>query len=84
MDRSSAIDLECRELVELVTDYLEGGLPAAERERFEAHLADCEGCRRYVEQMRTTIGLTRRVVERRARPETAALLEAFRGYRRGA
>jgi anti-sigma factor RsiW len=37
-------DLRCRELVELVTDYLEGALAPAERARFEAHVADCPGC----------------------------------------
>jgi anti-sigma factor RsiW len=82
MERSGATDLECRELVELVTDYLEDRLPAVERERFEAHLSECEGCRRYVEQMRTTIGLARRAAELQERPETAALLEAFRAYKR--
>ena len=77
-------ELTCRELVELVTDYLEDELPGAARARFEAHLAECEGCRRYVEQMRTTIGLTRRAAELEARPDMAALLEAFRGYKRDA
>ncbi len=48
-------ELTCRELVALVTDYLEGTLPAAERARFEAHLANCPYCRIYLEQMRQTI-----------------------------
>ena len=82
MERSGAPELECRELVELVTEYLEDALPVPERERFEAHLAECEGCRRYVEQMRTAIGLTRRAADIQERPELAGLLEAFRGYKR--
>jgi RNA polymerase sigma-70 factor, ECF subfamily len=47
--------LSCRELVELVTDYLEGRLPEAERRRFEEHLGGCDGCTAYVEQFRRTI-----------------------------
>jgi anti-sigma factor RsiW len=75
-------DLPCRELAELVTDYLEGALSTAERARFEAHLAACEGCKRYLEQIRTTVDLTRRSRALEQRPEMAALLEAFRDYRR--
>lgn len=82
MERDAATELECRELVELVTDYLEDALPERERERFEAHLAECEGCRRYVEQMRTTIGLSERAAALQGRPDFGALLEAFRGHRR--
>ena len=48
-------DLTCRELVELVTDYLEGALSLAERHRFEGHLGTCRVCPRYVEQLRTTV-----------------------------
>jgi len=75
-------DLTCRELVELVTDYLDDALPAPERKRFEAHLAACEGCDRYVEQIRTTVALTRRTAALEDRPEVAALLGAFRDFRR--
>ena len=81
MDRSEPTDLTCRELVELVTDYLEDALPPVERVRFEAHLAACEGCDRYVEQIRATVDLTRRTRFLEQRPEITALLEAFRGYR---
>ncbi|HTU78326.1 MAG TPA: zf-HC2 domain-containing protein [Solirubrobacteraceae bacterium] len=51
-------ELACQEMVELVTDYLEGELTRAERRRFEAHLAGCENCTEYLEQMRVTIRLT--------------------------
>lgn len=47
-------DLTCRELVELVTDYLDGALPDDVRARFEEHLALCAGCQTYLDQMRRT------------------------------
>lgn len=53
--------LVCQEVVELVTDYLEGSLSRAERRRFEAHLADCPHCTEYLAQMRATIRLTGRL-----------------------
>jgi anti-sigma factor RsiW len=53
--------LVCREVVEMVTDYLEGALPRAERRRFEAHLTDCPHCTEYLAQMRATIRLTGRL-----------------------
>ena len=80
----SATALSCQELVELVTDYVEDALPATERERFESHIAGCEHCTAYLEQMRVTISLTGRL---RAEEVPAAslepLLEAFRGWRGG-
>ena len=51
----------CQEMVEMITDYLEGALPRAQRRSFEAHLAGCEHCTEYLEQMRTTIRLTGRL-----------------------
>ena len=48
-------ELTCKEFVEWVTDYLEDKLPAEDRQRFEAHLAQCSACPNYMEQMRTTI-----------------------------
>lgn len=47
--------MTCQEVVELVTDYLEAALPEAEASVFEQHLLLCEGCLRYVEQIRTTV-----------------------------
>ena len=75
----SPVDLPCHELVEIVTEYLDGTLPASERLRFEQHLVICPGCTTYVEQMRTTIRLTGRL---RERDVPAALLEAFRDWKR--
>jgi anti-sigma factor RsiW len=54
-------DLVCMQVVELVTDYLEGALSRGERRRFESHLAGCEHCTEYIEQMRATIRLTGRL-----------------------
>jgi anti-sigma factor RsiW len=48
-------EMTCRELVELVTDYLEGMLPESDRRRFDEHLRTCPGCTTYLDQMRTTI-----------------------------
>jgi anti-sigma factor RsiW len=48
----------CQEMVELVTDYLEGSLSWRDRRRFEAHLVGCDHCTEFLLQMRTTIALT--------------------------
>ncbi len=75
--------LTCKELVEIVTDYLEDALPASERMRFEAHLAECDGCETYFEQMRETIRLTGVLREEQIEPEARdVLLEVFREWRR--
>ena len=65
-----------------MTDYLEGALAPAERARFEEHLAECEGCRAYLDQMRATIRLTHETEQLEQRPEVAALLAAFRDFHR--
>jgi len=76
-----AEDFTCAELVELVTDYLEGALTGGERERFEEHLTICEGCGNILCQMRTTIALTGRLRVDDLSPEvTADLVQAFRGW----
>ena len=73
--------LSCRELVELVTEYLEGTLTSRDSARFETHLASCEGCIAYLEQMRLTL---RAVGHLRHEPIPAEtherLLDAFRGW----
>ncbi len=75
--------LTCRELVELVTDYLEGALAEGERARFEDHLAGCGGCTIYLAQMRRTLTLIGRLTEASVSAEAQeALLEAFRDWRR--
>jgi predicted anti-sigma-YlaC factor YlaD len=49
--------MQCSELVQLVTDYLEGALPSRKRQNFEEHLAGCAGCRAYVEQTRQAVNM---------------------------
>ena len=74
--------LVCREFVELVTAYLEGTLPEGERARMDAHLAECEGCSAYLEDMRRLVGTLRETPE--PPPDEAtreALLRAFRELR---
>jgi anti-sigma factor RsiW len=74
--------LNCRELVELVTAYLEGELSFGERKRFDAHLSGCDGCTMYVEQMRRTIELTGTLrVDDVSREAEGALLRAFRDWK---
>jgi anti-sigma factor RsiW len=75
--------LSCQELVELVTDYLEGALSPAELQRFERHTAGCVDCTRYLEQLRVTIRLTGALTPDDLAPEVErALLDAFREWRR--
>ena len=49
--------MTCQELVELVTDYLEGRLSPADLERFEEHLELCEYCVTYIEQIRASVAV---------------------------
>lgn len=72
-------DLPCRDLVEMVTDYLEGVLDSASTARVRAHLAGCPACADYVEQMRTTAGLAGRLRDDELPPQLRdGLLAAFR------
>jgi anti-sigma factor RsiW len=74
--------LSCQELTELVTDYLEGALPPAEKARFEEHLAECGNCEIYLEQIRSTIRLTGTLAPHELSLEAEdALLHAFRGWK---
>ena len=78
-------DLTCRELVELVTDYLEGALPPRDRLRFEQHLRACGNCTQYVAQFRETLRLTGTLGTDDVPREAAdALLAQFAAWKRGA
>jgi anti-sigma factor RsiW len=78
-------ELTCRDLVELVTDYLEGSLSHRDRARFDQHLAGCTNCTEYAKQFRETIRLTGTVRESDVSPEAkAALLTHFQSWKRGA
>jgi hypothetical protein len=76
-------ELTCKELVEVVTDYLEGSMPAERRLLFEEHLAFCEGCQTYLEQLQETIRLAGTLVEDDLGSEARdALLGVFRDWKR--
>jgi anti-sigma factor RsiW len=81
---SESIEMRCQDLVEVITDYLEGALSPPERLRFEEHLAVCEDCRNYVEQMRATIRLAG-ALKTDSIPDGVReqLLTAFRDWKRG-
>lgn len=82
---TASTDLTCKQLVELVTDYLEEKLPTAERERFEDHLAACDDCSVYVEQIQQTIRMTGAVTVESLSPEARdTLLRAFDDWNAGA
>jgi anti-sigma factor RsiW len=75
--------MTCRELVALVTEYLEGSLPGPERLRFERHVAVCSPCRAYLAQIRETIRVSGTLTEETISPEARdALLGAFSDWRR--
>jgi anti-sigma factor RsiW len=78
----TAMEISCQELVELVTDYLEGALAPEDRGRFESHIAACDGCRRYLDQIKVTVALSGRLTPEQLDPAAeAALLAAFRDWR---
>jgi anti-sigma factor RsiW len=74
-------DMSCAELVELVTEYLEDQLPAAERERIREHLLLCDGCGAHVEQLRAVLRIAGALPHERlsARAE-AQLVDGFRSW----
>ncbi len=79
MNDDTQREMACQELVEVITDYLEGTIPEHDRARFDAHILTCPGCREYVEQMRTTLRLSGRLtVESISAGARDQLLQAFR------
>lgn len=71
--------LSCREVTELVSDYLEGDLPRRERLRVQVHILMCRYCRRYLSQMRKVVGILRGLPAEPAPPEVLdKLLPQFR------
>ena len=80
----SADHITCQEVVELVNDYLEGELHPDEMALFEQHLNFCDGCVRYVDQLRLTVAALGKVAEEDVPPEAREqLMSAFRDWRRG-
>jgi anti-sigma factor RsiW len=75
--------VNCRDVVELMTDYLEGALTPADLVRFEAHISGCDRCRAYLEQLRKTLKITGRVAGMEPVPASLEreLTAAFREWR---
>ena len=81
-EKPTSTGLICQEVVELVTAYLEDALLPEKRAQFEDHLADCDGCTNYVEQVRLTIGMLRNLAQEPDFPETKEdLLQVFRQWK---
>lgn len=74
--------MSCKELIELVTDYLEGVMPPRDRIRFENHLKECPGCETYLDQMRHIVRTLGKLNEDSV-PSSAkeTLLETFRNWK---
>jgi len=73
--------LNCQQLVELVTNYLDGALTSRDRRRFERHISDCPHCTAYLEQLRVTLDELGELHEQDVAPEVRdELLEAFRDW----
>jgi anti-sigma factor RsiW len=82
MSAEAPAAIRCRELVELVTDYIEGALSPADVARFEHHLSLCDGCHAYVDQMRGTIRALGYIPASSLSDEASEhLLAAFRDWR---
>lgn len=74
--------LTCREVVELVTDYLEASLLPERHEQFEEHISQCPGCTAYIAQVRQTIGMLHKLSDEPIFPETKEeLLQKFREWK---
>lgn len=74
-------EITCKELVELLTDYLEDALPAEDRSRLEAHLAECDGCSNALQQFRETIRVSGHITEDEvAAPEREAIRTVFKTW----
>jgi anti-sigma factor RsiW len=74
--------MTCRQVVQLLTDYLDGALSASDRARVEEHLAGCDACTAFLAQLRTTGRVTAELAAVEVPPALKAeLLKAFRGWR---
>jgi predicted anti-sigma-YlaC factor YlaD len=77
------MSLPCIEVVELVSDYLEGTLDPETERRVAEHLDLCPPCVTYVEQVRATVSMLGRLPEDALAPEAVSELEAaFREFHR--
>ena len=82
MTNANQKELNCQEVVELVTDYLEQALLPETQAQFEDHIEKCPGCKIYLEQVQQTIMMLRKLSEQQTFPETKQdLLEIFRNWK---
>jgi anti-sigma factor RsiW len=80
---TTGTELTCREVVELLSDYLDDAIPAPDRARLDAHLAECDGCTAALDQVRETIRVTGGLTEAQvAREQLEPVRNAFRAWRR--
>ena len=83
MTNANQKELNCQEVVELVTDYLEQVLLPEKQAQFEEHIEECPGCDTYLEQVQQTIMMLRKLSEQRTFPETKQdLVEIFRNWKK--
>jgi len=74
--------MDCNELVELVTAYLDGSLDLDARERFDLHLLECDGCANYLQQVQATVSTVGKIPFDELEPAfRARLLDAFKDWR---
>ncbi len=84
MSRTDVDHVTCREFVEVLTDYLEDAIDAAERAEIERHIVICRGCSNYVEQFRSTIDLLGRIAaDEPDDAQASAALAIFRDWQGG-
>jgi anti-sigma factor RsiW len=74
--------MDCNELVEIVTAYLDGSLDLEDRARFDAHLLECDGCENYLQQFRVTVSTVGKMPLDDLDPEfRSRLLQSFKDWR---
>jgi anti-sigma factor RsiW len=74
--------MDCNELVELVTAYLDGALDDETHARVEAHLTTCDGCVNYIQQIRETVQTVGKIRDQELDPAfRSRLLDAFKDFR---
>ena len=84
MTNANQNELNCQEVVELVTDYLEQALLPEKQAQFEKHIEECPGCDTYLDQVQQTIMMLRKLSEQQTFPGTKQdLLEIFRNWKLG-
>jgi anti-sigma factor RsiW len=76
-----SIQIACRDLLELISDYLDDALPADQRAAIDAHLSACDGCTRVLDEFRRTIAMTGTLTQDQVTPaQRSVLLDAFRDW----